>query len=680
MEPKTGIGTETDCQPRGRARLTRLAALVLITAVPSGILADIGLRARQDVTAGRAPAALALLEGKHRAVVIANDAGLVVLRPEKDRMVLSNEIRSVPFAKSVAAADLTGGPEPDLACIDGSSPTVFVLARRGARGFAAPREIRLPSRPVLLKGDASGQRVWVIHETGISLLLREKGEPQVVPIFDLPLASDLDVGDVNGDGTTDLVVAQKNEHRVVLLAGRGGHSFREPRSLGAVQSPQRVLIVPADTNGASPRILVLGATGVTSLSYDWRPRAGERPGGGELLWAGSPLGDVAAADLDSDGRLDVAVTDRGRGTVSFLMGREDGGFALGDSYGTGRHPGAILLADLDRDGRTDALTLNLLGDSATYLHARADGFFEGSLALLADARDISAVAVADFDGDGNLDLATTSAESGTLILFMGDGRGRFFARPPVRVAGQPRALVASYFGSDPVPDLAVADFAADEIVILLGDGRGGFRERTTLGVESGPVAVVAGQFRKDGYVDLAVANSLSNSVSLLLGDGSGRFDEVRNVPVGPHPNFLLIGDINRNGHADLVVGNDRSESVVVFPGSSDGLGAPQSDRMADRVRPLLADDLDHDGRVDLVALDSETDSVRVLPATGAKSFGIPLVFPVGRHPHSAATGDFDGDGLIDLAVVHPEARVVSILINATAFADRRQAPRRAAKP
>jgi hypothetical protein len=69
--------------------------------------------------------------------------------------------------------------------------------------------------------------------------------------------------------------------------------------------------------------------------------------------------------------------------------------------------------------------------------------------------------------------------------------------------------------------------------------------------------------------------------------------------------------------------------------------------------------------IDLVVIHQDADSIDILPGIGPGEFGPPVTIPVGRSPHTATSGDFDDDGRPDLAVVHPEARTVSILLNRT---------------
>src|SRR5262249_31380669 len=161
----------------------------------------------------------------------------------------------------------------------------------------------------------------------------------------------------------------------------------------------------------------------------------------------------------ADGRLDLAVLDRSRSTLEFLLGTE-GGFLPGDMYLVGYGAEAVVLADLDGDQKIDALTLNRLGDNATLLRGRGGGVFDGVVCLRA-LGDLPAVAVDDFDRDEHPDLAVASEDGGRVVVFLGRGDGRFRATPPIAVGRQPRALVAGDFNQDDLADLAVVNFGGD---------------------------------------------------------------------------------------------------------------------------------------------------------------------------------------------------------------------------
>ena len=164
--------------------------------------------------------------------------------------------------------------------------------------------------------------------------------------------------------------------------------------------------------------------------------------------------------------------------------------------------------------------------------------------------------VADFNGDGNSDLAVANFSGGSVTVLLGDGAGSFTEADgsPITVGTGPFFLAAADFNGDGLADLAVANRGSNSVSVLLGDGTGSFAPASgsPLTGLSTPVAVAVGDFNKDGIADLAVANHGNSKVSIFLGDGSGLFAEASGSPitVDGAPEFLASGDFNGDGVAD----------------------------------------------------------------------------------------------------------------------------------
>jgi hypothetical protein len=158
------------------------------------------------------------------------------------------------------------------------------------------------------------------------------------------------------------------------------------------------------------------------------------------------------------------------------------------------------------------------------------------------------VAVGDF-GNGHLDLAVTNSNDGTVSVLLGKGDGTFTPAlgSPIHVGGEPFSVAVGDFNGDGNNDLAVANFADNTVNVLLGDGHGGFGSRLNLPVGTGPGSVAVADFNGDGKPDLAVANESDNTVSVLLNQPGTESVTAHGVSSAfafeGSPNFLFVGGV-----------------------------------------------------------------------------------------------------------------------------------------
>ncbi len=239
------------------------------------------------------------------------------------------------------------------------------------------------------------------------------------------------------------------------------------------------------------------------------------------------------------------------------------------------------------------------------------------------------MAVGDFNGDGILDMAgVINAISGSVSILLGDGSGGFTASASIPVGSAPYAVAVGDFDGDGILDLAVANSVSNTVTILRGNGSGGFTpfpgQPATVAVGSTPHSVVVGDFDGDGILDLAVANSASNTVTILRGNGSGGFTQFTGSPVavGVVPNLWRWG-FNGNGILDLAVANRGSGTVSILLGNgSGGFSNATGSPVAVGSNPLWVaiGDFNGDGIADLATANQNNNNVSLLRGNGSRGF------------------------------------------------------------
>jgi uncharacterized protein (TIGR03437 family) len=234
---------------------------------------------------------------------------------------------------------------------------------------------------------------------------------------------------------------------------------------------------------------------------------------------------VATGDFNKDGYLDLAIVNRDSNNVTVLLGVPDGTFkvAPGSPFPVGKSPSSVAVADFDGDGIPDLAVTNELDNTVTVLLGNGDksgGFHPAIASPFAVGFSPSYIVAADFNLDGNQDLAIANLSSSTVTVLLGNGIGNFdpSSASPLTVGTNPVAMAVADFNGDSIPDLAIANYGGNNVTVLLGNGAGGFKPDSfsPYAVGTSPRSVAVGDFNNDGVPDLAIANSGSSNVSMLL--------------------------------------------------------------------------------------------------------------------------------------------------------------------
>ena len=282
------------------------------------------------------------------------------------------------------------------------------------------------------------------------------------------------------------------------------------------------------------------------------------------------------------------------------------------------------------------------------------------------------VAVGDFNGDGIPDIVTANYNSNNVTVLLGNGSGGFTAASgsPFTVGTSPASVAVGDFNGDGYTDIATANYVGNNITVLLGNGAGAFTVASGSPFAAGtsPVSVVVGDFNEDGIQDLAAANFNGNNVTVLLGNGYGGFTAASAGPfaAGTGPRSLAVGDFNGDGYPDLAVANQTSSTITVLLGNGAGAfmaaaGGPFG--AGSGPSGIVVGDFNADGMQDL-AVASSAGNVTILLGNGLGGFtaatGSP--FAAGAGSDSLVAGDFNGDGIQDLAVANYSANNVTVLL------------------
>lgn len=322
-------------------------------------------------------------------------------------------------------------------------------------------------------------------------------------------------------------------------------------------------------------------------------------------------GRVLAGELNGDAYDDLVVLGILAGP-GVLIGRGSGAFDPMRLVPTEREPGVGNLADFNGDGTLD-LAVSIGPLSSGLMLGNGDGTFRTE--SLFDQEATMEVAPADVNGDGFMDVAVVRLQ---IQLRFGKGDGTF-AEPIAVPAGiSPLTLRFDDLNGDSRPDMIVTNYMTPEVSVVQNNGDGSFappREVPSGGVM--PTKVATGDLDGNGSLDLVVVHEIDASVAVVLGAASGEFSSPQSFATGPNPTNLVVVDVNDDGALDIATANrdpnHGPSTVSVLLGKGDGTFAPHRVfGVGVSASYVTAADLDQDGRPDLVVTDSLSNNLSVL--------------------------------------------------------------------
>jgi len=348
------------------------------------------------------------------------------------------------------------------------------------------------------------------------------------------------------------------------------------------------------------------------------------------ITVGKGAGSVEAEDFNKDGFQDIAVANAEDSSVTILLGNGKGKFtqAEGSPFFSNRYPNDIVIADFDKDGNLDLGIANTEVSFLTVLSGNGKGQFQQVVKspFIVNAKPHThGIATGDFNGDGNLDLATESWRVDSVLTIFGDGKGNFDEQMFYKVGKRPyQRLRVADVNKDGKPDIVTTNLEGNDATVLLGAGEGKFQEAKGSPFLAGdaPFGLAIGDVNGDNNLDLAIVNSPTitaeskgnDGLTILTGDGSGKFSALKGSPfkTGKSPSRVAIGDISGNGINDIAVTNYNDKSISIFYMDKSGVVESKIIKVGSRPDGIAINDMNRDGKNDIIISNYDDNTIMVL--------------------------------------------------------------------
>lgn len=375
------------------------------------------------------------------------------------------------------------------------------------------------------------------------------------------------------------------------------------------------------------------------------------------------------ADLDGDGAMDIVVANgvNAAANLSILYGRGDGTFEPQRELATGNQGTDLAIADVDGDGDLDIVCVALEGDEVTFHRNLGARQFADPVSTPVGDTPVAGD-LGDMTGDGLLDLVTARFWDSTLEVRPGDGDGNFGAPSTRSLSSNPSFLDLGDANGDGLIDALVTLTGDGEVAVYLGDGAGGFGAALTLAMGSGVTRALWRDANSDGILDIVSVARNNGNVTVRMGAGNGTFGNRRVRSVGDEPQSVEVADLNGDGQPDFVVTRESTfgqlggRITTVRGIGGEPTGVLRTFRSGSNPQGVAIHDLDGDGFLDLAATNGIGGDVAVLLGEENGRFDVPEEVDVGLEPRALMTGDFNGDGAADVVVGNDQdANVVTLL-------------------
>ncbi len=515
------------------------------------------------------------------------------------------------------------------------------------------------------------------------------------------------IGDINGDGKSDIVIGHDNSPNVSVFLntttpGASTPTFGTRTDFATLNNAYSVTL--ADFNGDGKLDIAALNQGKIGVFLNTTTTGGSTPTfAARADFNGGGYWGIATGDFNGDGKPDIAATSQSSFTSILFNTTATGAstptFATNVNYTVGQYPTAVTVADFNMDGKPDFATANddngpNGNDVSVLLNTAATGASSPSFSTRTDfACQINPTTVVsgDLNNDGKPDLAASNSGSSTISVFFntttpGASTPSFTAGSTFATGSGPFSIAFADFNNDGKPDLLAADINVSKVSVLLNTTTNGsttpsFATKTDFTTGTNPYYASGGDFNNDGKPDIISTNKGGASISILMntmttGVSASSFSSKTDFTTGSSPAGILLRDFNNDAKTDAAVVNTGADNFsLMLNATTTGGSTPEYNKTdfstSSGPSAIHAGDFNGDGKQDIAVAIYNSEKVSVYMNTTSVGSGTPAFssatdFTTGALPHGITVADYNGDGKPDFCTANnTPTNTLSVFFNTT---------------
>ncbi|UJR34157.1 hypothetical protein I4U23_021564 [Adineta vaga] len=386
---------------------------------------------------------------------------------------------------------------------------------------------------------------------------------------------------------------------------------------------------------------------------------------------------VTTADLNNDQRIDIIVANYWTNNICIFFGNQQNSFDSRQTYSTASNsnPYFLTIDDVNNDQQLDIIVANYGTNNIGIFLGFGNKTFSKQITYSTGSRTSPrSLAIGDLNNDRQKDIIVLLYRSNNLMIFLGYGNGSFGNSKTYSTgtSSNPISISLADMNNDHQLDVIVANYLTNNIVLFRGYNNGTLSQSLTYTIKtcSGPYSLANGDFNHDNQIDIVVVCYESSSFHVFFGYGNGSL-ALNSIDyyldMNSKPYFIVVQDLNRDNQTDLAIVNYGRSEIDIYFGYSNGsfqINNTYSTRGSSKPQSVLIDDFNNDHHLDIAVVNYYSSYLNIYLGNGDGTFSKPTLTSTGSDsgPYSIASGDFNNDTYLDIAVANYDMNNLGILL------------------